>query len=342
MTGPTPRLARLKTASTTVGVLMMLTGVALAVCEGLWADVEIRLWMILGGCFVVLAGLVVIIASALLLKIESNTFRFYSLLLDMHELSRRHGELLSRMAENSALSDAAKSLTNRDQEAEALRTAIRADLRTERWEAALALVDGMEGRFGYAEEAANLRKDINDARVEAMRQKLSQATAIIETHLDACEWDQALHEIERLHRALPDEPRVAKLRALYDTTRAARKSALLKDWDSAVERDDVDRAIEVLQDLDSYLTREEARLLEESAREVFKAKLLQLRMQFQFAVNDQRWRDALEIGVHIIEEFPNSRMSHEVAEAMDGLRKRAGLHGDIEVTTTERRKADSG
>ena len=330
MTGPTPRLAKLKTASTTVGVLMMLTGVALAVCGGPWADAETRLWMIIGGCFVVLTGLAVIIASALLLKIESNTFRFYSLLLDVHELSRRHGELLSRIAENSALSDAAKSLTNRDQEAEALRTAIRADLRTERWEAALTLVDGMEERFGYAEEAASLRKEINDARVEAMRQKLSQATAMIQTHLDACEWDQALHEIERLHRAL------------YDTTKAARKSELLKDWDNAVERDDVDRAIEVLQDLDSYLTREEARLLEESAREVFKAKLLQLRMQFQFAVNDQRWRDALEIGVHIIEEFPNSRMSHEVAEAMDGLRKRAGLHGDVEVTTTKRSKAGSG
>ncbi len=130
---------------------------------------------------------------------------------------------------------------------------------------------------------------------------------------------------------MPDEPRVARLRRLYDERRAARKKELLDEWNQAVARNDVDGAINILKDLDTYLTREEARSLEESARNVFKAKLLQLGMQFQFAVNEQRWRDAIEVGLQIMDEFPNARMSKEVSEAMDGLRARAGL-ADVEIT----------
>jgi hypothetical protein len=98
----------------------------------------------------------------------------------------------------------------------------------------------------------------------------------------------------------------------------------------------VDEGIKILVELDNYLTREEAKSFEDSARNVFRAKLMQLGMQFQFAVREQRWRDALEIGVQIIEEFPNTRMSKEVSDAMDGLRRRAGVHSDVEITAAPR------
>ena len=340
MTEPPARQAKLKAASTVVGAIFVLAGLALAFLGAATMETTARWLVISGGCLAGLVGLAMIVVTSLLLKIESNTFRFYSLLLDTHELTRREAELLEKIVENTALSDAAKSLANRDQESEALRAVIHTHVRTEQWDAALTLVDNMEERFGHSDETGSLRQEIDRARVETMRQRLSEATVLIQGHLDAYEWDKALHEIERLHRALPDEPRIARLRSLYDTSRAARKSALLKTWNSAVERDDVDGAIDVLQDIDSYLTREEARSLEESARGVFKAKLMQLRMQFQFAVNDQRWRDALEIGVQISEEYPNSRMSHEVSEVMDKLRKRAGLPADVEVTAPQKERQD--
>ncbi len=336
MAGQTSRLGKTKAACTAVGVLIMLVGVVLAVIGILPKQAGAQSWSVIGGCVLVLVGLITTVASALWVKIESNTFRMYGQLRDMHDLINKQTTLLARIADNSAISDAAKTLANREQECEALRAAIRGDVRTEQWDAALALVDEMESRFGYAVEAKSLRSEINEARVDTMRQKLNQASTMITDLLKSSQWDKALGEIERLHHALPDEPSVAELRSLYDSERQARKVELMDAWKKAASRNDIDGAISVLSQLDPLLTREEARSLEQSAREVFKEKLLQLGAQFQFAVSEKRWHDALEVGVQIMEEFPNSRMSQEVSDAMDGLRKRAGLLGDVEATSLGR------
>ena len=341
MNGTTSRLAKLHAAFAIISVLTMGIGLVLFVLGWMPTHAREQVWLLAGGGISILLGWALLNGSMVLLKIESNTFRFYNQLLDMHELTKTQSELLLKLVHNTALSDVAKSLANREQECEALREAILADVRGERWEVALSLVDSMEKNFGNAEEAQSLRKEIGEARVEALRKRFSEAAEFVERQLDACEWEMALHEIERMHHALPDEPRVAKLRALYDTKRSARKAELLKEWTTMVEHNNVDGAIKILKELDAYLTREEARSLENSARGVFKAKLLQLGMQFQFAVNEQRWRDALETGVQIMDEFPSSRMSQEVSEAMDGLRMRAGLHGDVEITVSNQNRPKS-
>ena len=54
--------------------------------------------------------------------------------------------------------------------------------------------------------------------------------------------------------------------------------------------EDVDAALEVA------LTPAEAQSLRDSARDVFKARLLNLGVQFSLAVQESRWRDALEVG----------------------------------------------
>jgi hypothetical protein len=337
MTAPTARFTRLKAAANTVGVLIIATGLLLLVLAFVPAFAARPIWLIAGGVLAVLGGAAWIIAALLLVKIESNTSRYYNQQRDLYDLTRQQCESLGKLVESSMLSDAARSLANRDRECDALRNAIRADLRTERWEAALKLIDEMSSRFGYVEEAEGLRVEATEARSEALRQKLSQAAEVIERHLSQRHWEKARNEIERLERALPDEPRIARLRRLYHERFAQRKGELLKGWHSAVGRNDVDGAIATLQELDGYLTRDEARSLEESARQVFKTKLLQLGMQFQFAVTEKRWRDALEVGLQIMDEFPNTRMSKEVSEAIDGLRSRAGMHGDVEVTTSAER-----
>ena len=78
-----------------------------------------------------------------------------------------------------------------------------------------------------------------------------------------------------------------------------------------------------LKELDQYLSPAEAKALQASARDVFKDKLLQLGVQFRFAVTEKRWHDALTIGMEIIHDFPNARMAGEVREALDTLRQRA-------------------
>lgn len=338
MNGPSSRLGNLKGAGVAVGVLLIVTGAALPLLALLVPQTGGWLGVVAAGAMAVLSGILAIVLVLLLHKTESNTFRLYSQMLDSAELIKRHERLLDRIAENTALSDAAKSLANRDKELAALRATIRTEIRTEQWDPALALVQAMIERFGYVEEAEALRTEIHEARTEALRKRFEHAAAHVTSLLDRYDWEKAAHEIDRLQRALPDEPRIHKLRGLYETRRLARKNELIKAWNSAVQRNEVDEAIDTLRELDSYLTREEARALEQSARGVFKAKLLQIGAQFQFAIKDQRWRDAIDIGLQLMEEFPNSRMSREVAEAMDGLRMRAGLHGDVEVIASPQQR----
>ena len=75
--------------------------------------------------------------------------------------------------------------------------------------------------------------------------------------------------------------------------------------------------------------------LKKSARELFKERLLQLAVKFQFAVKEKRWKDALDAGLEIMEEFPNARMAQEVREHLEALRERAGLTVNIEVTARD-------
>lgn len=335
MYGTSTRLQGYKTTIVILACLAVLAGIALVVVTfatgGAYAADGA---MAVAGGACILVGLMLMLVVLVLAKVESNTYRVHNQLLDIQEMFNRHFELMAKIAENTAISDAAKSLTNRHHEWEAVQSAVAVDVRAERWDAALHLLDGLEGRFGPTAEVATLRDDVVHARSQALRRRFEQASKAIEDLIDQYAWDKAQHEIDRLHHALPNEPRVGLLRNQLTERKAERKSALLAKWQNAISREDVDESIRVLGELDPYLSRDEAKALEDPARSIFRAKLMQLGMQFRFAVKEQRWRDALEIGLQITDEFPNSRMSQEVTEALDGLRRRAGVHSDVEITTT--------
>ena len=115
------------------------------------------------------------------------------------------------------------------------------------------------------------------------------------------------------------------------------KLELKRAWEEAVRRSDTDRAIDVIRELDQYLSPAEAAALQSSARHVFKEKLVQLGVQFRFAVTEKRWQDALATGLELIREFPNARMANEVREALDTLRERARLAAETGATDTPKR-----
>jgi outer membrane protein assembly factor BamD (BamD/ComL family) len=58
-------------------------------------------------------------------------------------------------------------------------------------------------------------------------------------------------------------------------------------------------------------------------RLVFKEKLNNLGKQFSNAVQDHKWREAIDVGDTIVRDFPNTRIAQEVREKMDLLRQRA-------------------
>jgi hypothetical protein len=286
--------------------------------------------ILIGGAFLGFAGFYYGLLM-LLLKVESASYRIHTLLFDMHELLTKFKGPVDTVAENIQISDIAKSIAHREKERETLRTAIREDIVKADWEAAYYLIDEMERRFGYREEAERLRQEVDDSRQLSIAEKIDQAIGHVEQILGRHEWERAGQEAERLARLFPNNDKVRHLPAHIEERKQQRKRELLKEWDADVRRNDIDQAIETLKALDPYLTQNEAKALEESVRGVLKAKLAQLGVKFSLAVSEKRWADALEVGLQISEEFPNSKMAKEVGDSMEVLKHRAGMVPDAEL-----------
>lgn len=329
------RFSRMRHVGTAVTAAGMVGGAALAIWGVLRFEEEIGLWMLIAGVVAVLVGAIMLVMMRLALKIESNTSRLYMQLRDLSEQLVRQSAAVEKIAENTLISDAAKSIAHRSDERDALRGAIYEEVRREDFDAAFHLIDELERRLGYREEAESLRGEIHDVCTDVFRRRLKQALQHVHGLMDKHRWSQARAEIERLEKVMPDEQRVKDLWMAMEHKRALYKEELMSAWNQEAERNNIERCLEIVKELDPYLTRQEARLMEASAREVFKERILQLGMQFQFAVKEKRWQDALASGLQIIEEFPNSRMAGEVRDNLEPLRTRAGIATDFEVTSRD-------
>lgn len=335
------RFSRMRHLSTAVALLGAAGGAVLVIMGLIGNAEESELWLITAGGALIGGGVTAFVLIRLALKVEANTSRLYSVTQELHDVINRLEETLSTLAGNSFLSDAVKSISNRPQEWEALRSAINEKVREEDFEAVFRLIDDLERHVGYQDEAERLRRETREQCTEALRNKLLAAIEHVNGLFQACQWQQAKHEIERLEKLMPTEQRVKELWDLLDQKRDQYKQSLLRDWNKAVSEGNVERGIELLKELDQYLTAEEARSTESTARELFKERLQQLGIQFQFAVKDKRWRDALAAGLQIIEEFPNSRMAGEIQERLAPLRERAGIPTDVEVTARSNQVAEA-
>lgn len=89
----------------------------------------------------------------------------------------------------------------------------------------------------------------------------------------------------------------------------------------AVQRKETDRCLELLKELDLYLTPNEGSALREAASDVFRSKLHNLGTQFSIAVTEKRWDEALDIGQKIVNDFPNSKMAVEIRAKLDVLKQ---------------------
>jgi len=276
-----------------------------------------------GGVSVLVAGIAIYVLLHTLLAVESNTNRSGEVL---ERLSRQLTQVeaeLRNVRESILLSEDAKAIAFRDKDCQALRDAIEEELNRSNWEAATYLADQMERRFGYCQEADQLRERIHTLQMAVRQEKLSGLLARIDELLSAHEWDEASRQIKSTASEFGDAEEVKQLWDRLEQARNEHKKWLLKQWDQAVQRNEVDRGIDILKDLEPYLTAREVEALEESARGVFRAKLHNLGVQFSLLVTEKLWDKALEVGEEIVKEFPNSRMATEIRERLDALRDRA-------------------
>lgn len=259
----------------------------------------------------------------LLLAIEANTHHAAEGISRLVKHLDRANEGIHALNENILLSDAAKAVAYRRKDRQALRQAIEEEMTGHDWEAALHMVDQMAQRFGYCHEAEEYRRQIEQARDRQRQAGVAAAMGKFEECLAAFEWEAAEQQIAAIQTQFPDLPEAGDLPRRLHEARVARKKTLLQQWDQAVQRNEVDRGIEVLKELDKYLTKNEVAAFEESARGVFRAKLHNLGVQFSLLVNEQQWDRALEVAEEIVKEFPNSRMAEEIGPGLPKLRLKA-------------------
>jgi hypothetical protein len=234
---------------------------------------------------------------------------------------------LKKMADVAPLSDQAKTMIFRERELEAVQEVVNACLVQQHYEQALKVIDRMEQQFGYKEEADRLRLSVRANREATIEGRVNDAIERLNPILAQKNWERAMRETQRLMEAFPENEKAKQLPARIAAARAEHKRALLGKYDEAVKRNDLDESISLLQELDRYLSPQEAAALQESARGVFRAKLNSLGVQFSLAVDAKRWDQAVTIGEQIMTGYPNSKMAVEVRQKLDQLKNLAATKG---------------
>jgi len=272
-----------------------------------------------------LGGLVFISA---LLTMLSKLFNILEMLRDNStKLEEVTGALekihagLTQINHSTRISETAKAIAFRDADRQSLREAVIEKLQQQDFDAAQQIIDEIANRPEYEELAKQLRKQVGEYHTATDQERINQATAHIEKLLNNCHWARASAQIEGLIKAYPDNEQVKSMRQILLDKKQERKRILLAAWDDAVRGQETDRSLDILKELDLYLTPNEGLALQEAARDVFRTKLHNLGVQFSIAVTEKQWTSALNIGQHIIKDFPNSRMSEEIRGKLNVLRQ---------------------
>ena len=307
-----------------------LYGVALALVAvptfavGLYLAITGRGWaMLAAGC----ASLVALaVAYPLLQTMQSSRDASIGCINDLagpfNERMQQMNVLLNQISEQQLISDRTKQVAYRTRDRETLRRAIHEEIANKDWEGALSLANDMESVFGYKQEAARYRKEIEQKHQEVLRREINEGVAGIERFIRTERWQEALAEAHKVAQQFPNDEQAHNLPHWVEERRSSHKRQLIESWQEAINRRDIDGSIEILRKLDPYLTPAEAEAMQEPARNLFKEKLNSLRTQFTLAVQEHNWPEALRLGEQIMRDFPNTRAAQEVRDMLPALRER--------------------
>ncbi len=228
---------------------------------------------------------------------------------------------LTQINQSTRVSETAKAIAFRDADRRSLREAVFEKLQQQDFTAAHQIIDEIAERDEYKELAEQLRNEADRYQDATDQERLNQSIAYVEMLLENYQWVTASTRIEELIKTHPDCEKAKALRQELLDKKQQRKKALLAEWDEAVKRQETDHSLEILKELDLYLTPNEALALQEAAKDVFRTKLHNLGVEFSIAVSEKRWDQALQIGQQIVNDFPNSKMADEIREKLDVLRQ---------------------
>jgi len=279
----------------------------------------------------ILAGLITMILTITALPIgvglrARSTSSMPDLTSDLDRIRtklKKLNEAIDTLNENTLLSDDARRVIHRRKERELLRKAIEEDIATADWDAGLVLVRELAERFGYRADAEEFRSKIEAARSQTLHQDVNDAMVKLDAMIVEQQWESAMTEAARISRVYHDAPQVEGLRHRVESAKERYKLEIERRFLHAAQEDRIEQAMELLREMDHYLTDAEAEQFREVARGVIGKARDNLGVQFKLAVHDKAWDRAADVGQRIIEEFPNSRMALEIRTMIDSIRKRA-------------------
>jgi hypothetical protein len=277
------------------------------------------------GLLVALLSLVVLvvifISSLKMLDLVDDTSAKMDKVADELEKLR---QAVNQVNMSTHVSEAAKTIAFRDNDMQTLRDAVFDRLQQTDFESAYEMIDEIAHKTGYKKFAEQLHVQADKYRDANEVERMNQTISHIEKHLDDHQWIKASAQIELLIKEYPASDKAMEMRQRLLEKKEERKKVLLNAWDDAVKRQATDRSIEILRELDQYLTPNEGLALQEGARDVFRNKLHNLGVQFALAVSGKQWVKAVGTGEEIIRDFPNSRMAEEIREKLETLKVNAG------------------
>ena len=235
---------------------------------------------------------------------------------------------LAQINHSTRVSEAAKAIAFRDADRQSLREAVFDKLQQQDFSTAEDIINEIAKRPEYKELAEQLRAQTDRYHDATDHERLNQVIAHIDKLFVDCQWARASAQIEGLIKAHPDNEQAKAMRQILLDKKQERKRILLAAWDDAIQNQETDRSLEILKELDQYLTPNEGLALQEAARDVFRTKLHNLGVQFAIAVTEKRWVGALDVGQHIIAEFPNSKMSEEIRGKLDVLKQNVQMQNN--------------
>jgi hypothetical protein len=241
----------------------------------------------------------------------------------MNSLLEKNRETLGLINQNTRLSDAAKAIASRDVDKQTLREVVFDKLQQQDFDTTNEIIDEIAKSTVYKDLAVQLRIEAERYRGATKQERINQVIAHIENLFVGYQWANASEQIEKLIQAEPDSEKAKAMRQRLLDKKAERKRILLTAWDDAVKRQATDRSLEILKELDQYLTPNEGLALQEAARDVFRNKLHNLGVQFSLAVSEKHWAKAFDTGQRIMQDFPNSRMAEEIRERLEILKQKA-------------------
>jgi hypothetical protein len=275
--------------------------------------------------------LAALVLLATVILILSKTFKILSSLAEngaklekATETLEKNRSVLMQINQNTRLSEVAKAIAFRDADIQSLREAVFDKLQQQDFDAAYEIIDEVARHIEYRSLAELLRTQANNYHDATDAERVNQVIAHIEKLFDSSQWAKASAQIERLIRDFPKSDNAKAMRQKLLDKKEERKKILLNAWDDAVKRQATDRGLDILRELDLYLTPNEGLALQEAAKDVFRNKLHNLGVQFSLAVSGKQWEKAIEAGEQIIRDFPNSRMAEEIYEKWDILKQKVG------------------